>query len=194
MRYFLTILILITFNKSFASFDITKTLHFRKLKCGLFINDSGDIGFKTQYLIDDMGNNDERYQTMAYLTDENDTLNDGIIEFKDIVDTSTFEILNDYYCKDKKYVYAIFYTSDGATFNISKKIDAKTFSVYANSSYGSDKQNIYFRTNPINKAERKSFNHIENDPNAAFDNRNFYFFGEIISMKEAKERQYIKKK
>ncbi len=165
------------------------------MKCGLYKNDLGDIGFKTSFLLDDLGNHGIRFQTNGYLIDDTLRMENVPTELRNIVDTNSFEILNAYYCKDKNYVYAIFYTSDGATFNITKKIDTKSFITYSNGCYGIDKMNIYFRTTIVEKANRATFRIIDEDPNGAYDNNNYYNFGKIISIEEAKERGYnIKRK
>jgi hypothetical protein len=194
MKTLLTAILIFILQITYAQKDSIEQQKFRELNCGLFKNDKGDIGFKTTFLIDDMGSRGIRFQTICYLIDDNDTTEGGIIEFKNIIDTSSFEILNDYYCKDKNYVYAIFYTSSGATFNISKKMDSKSFLTFSKSSYGLDKQHIYFRADVVKMANRKTFKSIDDDPNGAYDKNNYYHYGEIISLKEAIDRGYDKNK
>jgi hypothetical protein len=177
--------------------EITQT-DYKELKCGLYLNNSGDIGYKTSVLIDDnMGNNHGvSYREWGYIMDEDNTLalDGSIVELKNIIDTNTFQILNNYYCKDKNYVYAIFYTSSGATFNITKNIDPLTFKCINFSSYGFDKNYVYFRTDTIKEADVKSFKVISDDPFGAYDKFNYYNYGEIISLKEAKKRRYPTRK
>jgi hypothetical protein len=192
MKMLLSFLLISAVINCFAQEDSLELYEFNKMECGLYKNEIGEIGFKTTYLIDDLGNHGNRFQTYAYMVDGSDTSEMQIEELKNIVDTNSFQILNDYYCKDKNYVYAIFYTSSGATFNVTKTIDTKSFRVYSNSSYGIDSQYVYFRTYVVKNADRETFNAID-DTYWAYDKNHFYNYGEIASDKEAKERGYFKK-
>jgi hypothetical protein len=190
-RYPFLILLIIPFV-SYSQQNSIKLENFQILPCGLYLNEKGDIGFKTSHLVDDMGHWEMGYQTYGYLVDENISYEDHIVELKNIVDTSSFQILNHYYCKDKNYIYAIFYTSGGATFNITRKIDIHTFKAIDSSSYGLDKRHVYFRTQKVKKADRNTFKSIEEDSYGAYDKYNYYNYGEILTIDEAKKRGYIK--
>ena len=196
MKILLTIILTIIVLKGYSQKETVKSNNFSELGCGLYKNNIGDLGFKTKFLLDDMGNRGVGYQTWGYIADENDTisLEGGIIEFKNIIDTSTFQILNEFYCKDKNYVDAIFYTSSGATFNITKKIDPSSFRCIGSSSYGIDKNNIYFRSQVVKYSHIKSFRAIIDNPFGAYDKYNYYNNGEVITLIEARERGYIRRK
>lgn len=179
------------FTISVSSYGQTVTDNdFTKMNCGLYNNKAGEIAFKSSCLKDDNGNHTICYATWGYLMDEGDTVNSEIVELKNIVDTNTFIILNEFYCKDRKYVYAIFYTSGGATFNITKNVDVKTFTPIGQSSYGLDKQHVYFRTQLVKSSDLKTFKVF--DEYGAYDKYNYYYYGEIITRDEAQQMNYIK--
>jgi hypothetical protein len=193
MKLLITAVLIIIFHASYSQKDSVGQTTFTKLRCGLYKNDIGDIGFKTSFRLDDLSGIDGiGFQTYGYLMD--DTTTNGPHELKNIVDTNSFEILNDYYCKDKNYVYAIFYRMDGAVFNITNKIDSKSFFAFSNSSYGIDKMNIYFRADIVKEADCATFKIIDEDPNGGYDKNNYFNYGEIISIAEAKQRGYNKKR
>lgn len=185
MKSFLITVFFIISHTSFTQNNSIDNNDFVKLECGLYKSNSGEIGFKTLFLIDDKGTQNIRYQSKGYIIDQKS--NDFLVNLKDVIDIASFEILNDYYCKDKNYIYAIFYTSDGAIFNITKKINPSDFKTIANSCYGIDNKKVYFRTEILKKANLKTFEVIENKSNFAFDKNNYYHDGQIITAKEAKE-------
>ncbi|MCE7995130.1 MAG: hypothetical protein HEP71_24335 [Roseivirga sp.] len=159
---------------------------FKKLKCGLYKNQAGDIGFKTSTLLDDLGNHAITYQQYVYLLDKDDQRGYQPVAFREVVDTKSFKILNLFYCKDKNYIYAIHYTSGGAVFNATKQIDPKSFHPFGNSTYGSDGTNIYYRTEIMKMADQKSFKVITDSENRAYDKNNYYLNGEILPLKDAR--------
>ena len=143
------------------------TIGFRELKCGLFIDSEGNIFYKTY---DRSGRMDttgsipesvERYISTIYTNDEKDTTNDGIIELKKVIDTSTFKFINTYYAKDKCHIYGFNPMMDGGNIQINPEIDVSSFKTipYGNEQYCKDKRHIYHRGNIIENADLKNFRH-----------------------------------
>lgn len=194
MKTLLIIVLIVSANQLYAQADTDYIARYTELKCGLYQNKKGDIGFKTTALTDDLGNHRTIFQTHLYLVDEDDQREYQPVAFRHVVDTATFQILSDFYCKDKTYVYAIFYTSSGAMFNATKQIDLASFRVYDNSTYASDKLNIYYRTEIMKMADYKTFRAIDGNENGAYDKENYYLDGELLSLKDAKAMGFDKKK
>ncbi|GAB5527430.1 MAG: hypothetical protein Roseis2KO_53020 [Roseivirga sp.] len=171
-----------------------KHSEFKKLKCGLYQNKAGDIGFKTKALADDQGNFRIIYQQHVYLIDKHEPEQQQPVAFREVVDTASFEILNPFYCKDKTYVYAIHYTSGGAVFNATKRIDPGSFNVFGTSTYGTDGKKVYYRINTMKMADRASFNSITGSENGAYDKKNYYLDGEVMSLEDVRAMGFDKKK
>ncbi len=187
MKLFFSILFTVVGQISHSQ-NLSMPGEFVKLQCGLFRNVSGDIGLKGSCLLDDLGGKTICYTTSVYLIGQND----GAVELKSIVDTATFQILSDYYCKDKRYVYALFYTSSGITINVNRKIVAQAFVTYGSSSYGTDGTHVYFRADVVKKVDRDTFVVFAADEFGAFDKNNFYNYGEILSDDEARKRGFFR--
>lgn len=192
MRAFLTVLLMISSTLLFSQTNPTIDSGFKKLKCGLYKNKAGDIGFKTTALLDDEGNRRTIYQTHVYLLDEDDQREYQPVPFREVVNTRSFEILNPFYCRDKNYVYAIFYTSSGAVFNATKQIDPESFRVFGNSTYGADDKNIYYRTTIMKMADYKSFSQVPGSENAAYDKNNYYRDENVYSLEYARKMGFDK--
>ena len=151
--------------------------------CGLFISSRGDLAYKTSILIDDESNYEESYA---------DRTCGGFEELKNVVDTVTFKFLNDYYWSDKKHIYYVSYTSDGAKMCIADSIDRKTFIPMATSCYGTDKNHIYFRSTVVRGADRTTFRAYTEAEHIAFDKNNWYFYGEKMPDEDVKKMGLIK--
>lgn len=162
-----------------------QTVSFKKLKCGLYVNSTGDIGFKSSALVDDQGNRKTVYQTHVWLMEDNEEHPEQPVPLKQVADTATFQILNTFYAKDQNYLYAIFYTSSGAVFNVTKQVDTDAFKALGKSCYGATSQHIYYRTDVMKMADASTFRVIKGTENAALDKNNYYLNGEILSAEDA---------
>lgn len=159
---------------------------FIKLKCGLYINKMGDIGF----LAFDRTKNKEikRYLTYVYNADTLDNLNAGVKEMKYVVDTLTFKFLSKIYFKDKNHIYVFNPMEDGGTIEINWDTDLNTFTVLAGGVYAIDNKDVYYRGKRIIGADKKSFKNFTSNKlrHYAYDNFNFYSGDEKISLTEAR--------
>lgn len=108
--------------------SINKTLEWKELKCGLWINKNNEIGFKTTEFSDVS-------ESTIYLT-KFDTLN-----INDVVDTNSFTSLGNRFYKDKSNIYHHHVMACGGSFNIRNDVDYNTFEVI-NNCYARDKNNI----------------------------------------------------
>lgn len=185
MKAFLTVLLIISCTLLFSQTNPPIDKGFKKLKCGLYKNKVGNIGFKTTALMDDQGNRRTIYQTHVYLLDKDDQREYQPVPFREVVNTRSFEILNPFYCRDKNYVYSVHCTSGGAVFNATKQIDPESFRVFGISTYGADDKNIYYRTTIMKMADHESFNSLTGSENGAYDKSNYYLNGEILPLKDA---------
>jgi len=96
------------------------TSTFRKLKCGLYINENGTVAYKT---IDNSLKFDtikpiDVYLSTVYNADPSDSLSGGRAKMENIVDTSTLIMLSNGDFKDKKHYYNFNAMSDGGTIAI----------------------------------------------------------------------------
>ncbi len=194
MRMLLLLCFMLCSIQHYAQTNNQEQGEFKKLECGLYQNKAGDIGFKTKALTDDQGNHRTIYQQHAYLIDESEQGQQQPVALREVVDTSSFEILNPFYCKDKNYVYAIHYTSGGAVFNATKLITPESFHAFRNSTYGTDGKNVYYRIKIMKMADHASFNSMTGSENGAYDKKNYYLNGEILSPEDARNMGFDKKK
>lgn len=194
MRTFLLLCFIIFSFQHCAQTDYGDQDEFKKLECGLYQNNAGDIGFKTKALTDDQGNYSTIYQQHVYLVDNEEQKQQQPVALREVVDTGSFEILNLFYCKDKTHVYAIHYTSGGAVFNATKLIDRESFHAFGTSTYGTDGKKVYYRIKIMKMADQASFNSITGSENGAYDKKHYYLNGEILSVEDARNMGFDKKK
>ncbi len=159
------------------------------LKCGLYINQKGDLAFKTEALINEKGDRRTRYINWIYGVDRNDTLNGGLVEMKFVIDTSTFKFLNGVYWRDQNNIYILNPMSDGGTISMITEIDPATFKILGNSWYAKDKKKVYFKSSIVENADLKSFKPIlqKGFEFYAFDKQSYYFYGEKMSDEKVKQ-------
>lgn len=134
------------------------TSAFKKLTCGLYINAQGTIGYQA---IDNSLKFDtvpmDIYLVSVYYADPHDHINNGQKLMKDVVDTNTFEILHDFYFKDKNHVYNYNPMMDGGTIAINIDADVKTFHVLEGGLYAKDQKYCYYRGTVIEGPDLKTF-------------------------------------
>lgn len=166
------------------------TNSFRQLACGLFINKAGDIAFKASdnsYKMDTTGNSKpfDVYLTAVWNARSYDTVYESRDELKNIVDTTSLEILSWEHFKDKKHVYHFTPMADGGSITIMDYADPKTFKVLESYLYAVDKNYCYYRGERIKDADRKTFRIV--DTMLAFQfamDKHNYYDGDLIMTKE----------
>ena len=185
-----------TENKNIANSTSTKntdTLKYQFLKDNLYKNNLGDIAFKA---IDntDPRNPKDIFVTSVWNANSDDSIGDGKMEMKNVVDVSSFKRVSGMYYQDKKYFYVFNQMSDGGTFAIIKNIDPKSFIVLS-PYYAKDNKHVYYGGQILEKADVKTFKpypRIENKDTLwqyAKDKNHFYYFGDIIKTDELKSHK-----
>lgn len=162
---------------------ITKSQNWKRLKCGLFINKDGEIGFEDQ-----RGLNEGMVSVTYYLTkfgfNENPTL-------KSVIDTTTFRELGNTYYKDKNHIYHYYGMAHGGQFYIFDEVDYATFEILGDC-YAKDKNNIYeMRAGKLDSIDYKTFKTIKNCGCFAKDKNGYYNWDSKID-KENYNDKYVK--
>jgi len=162
----------------------------RKLKCGLWTNTKGDIGFKTSRVI---AMEEEVETEDFYLTKFGFNENPAL---KDVIDTLTFRELGNTFYKDKNNIYHHYGMSDGGSFYIFDA-DYATFEVLGDC-YAKDKNKIY-EIRDDGKPDRldyKTFKTITGPGCFSKDKNGYYSWGSKIKdedLNEAEIKAAIKK-
>jgi hypothetical protein len=172
----------------------TDTNSFKQLRCGLFINNTGDIAFKASdnsYKMDTTGNSKpfDVYLTAVWNARPYDTVYESRDELKNVVDTATLKILSWEHFKDKKHVYHFTPMVDGGSLTIMDFADPKTFRILESYLYAVDKKYCYYRGGRIKGADRNTFKIV--DTSLAFHfamDRLHYYDGDLIMTKEDVKR------
>lgn len=112
-----------------------QVLNWKQLKCGLWKNKNGDIGFKTQRVVCSDGLLSVEDYNTRFGFNENPSL-------KEIIDTTTFIELGNTYYKDKNHIYHHYAMSDGGSFYIFEDADYQSFEILGDC-YAKDKNHIF---------------------------------------------------
>jgi hypothetical protein len=166
------------------------TNSFRQLRCGLYINNTGDIAFQASdnsYKMDTTGNGRpfDVYLTTVWNARPYDTVYESRDDLKNVVDTASLQILSWEHFKDKKHVYHFTPMVDGGSLSIMAGADPKTFRVLESYFYAVDKKYCYYRGERIEGADRTTFKVFDTAfaINYAMD-RFHYYDGDLIMTKE----------
>lgn len=166
-----------------------KSLKWRKLNCGLWINKNNDIGFKTSRAFGEIEGKfiHEDYYLTKFGFNENPPL-------EDIIDTLTFHNLGNLYYKDKNYIYHFYSMIDGGSFYILDEADYETFEILGDC-YARDKNHIYeFRKGKLDSIDYSTFKTKEGLTNClAKDKFGYITYGERINNDEYLEEEYMQK-
>jgi len=163
---------------------VIKSKNWKKLKCGLFINKNGEIGFEDQRALNE-GMVSETYYLTKFGFDENPTL-------KSIIDTATFKALGNTYYKDKNHIYHYYGMAHGGQFYIFDEVDYPTFEVLGDC-YAKDKNNIYeMRAGKLDSVDYKTFK-TKKDCGCFAKDKNGYYNWDTKIAKENYNDEYIKK-
>ncbi|MCL2650594.1 MAG: DKNYY domain-containing protein, partial [Candidatus Azobacteroides sp.] len=186
----------------------------RQMKCGLWINNIGDIAFKdyTGCEEEDYAENDtiktdflpklipvDRYLTWTY--NIHDTIPDNISEddfelkfmpsLKNVVDTTSFKILSPYYFMDKNFIYSFTPMACGGHIFVQHGKDRESFRVFeVNPNFACNKNSCDVEGREIKNADPKTFQPIliHGEPTwYSRDRKYFYDFTEPMSDKEVRE-------
>lgn len=166
--------------------SVNPSLEWKLLKCGLWQNKLGEIGFKTNRVIC----SDGQVIAEAYITkfgfDENPPL-------KDIIDTTTFRELGNTYYKDKNHIYHHYGMSDGGSFYIFEKADYQTFQILGDC-YAKDKNHIFeIRSGILTNVDYKTFKTKKGFTGCvAKDKDGYIIWGERVNVSEIDD-EYLKK-
>lgn len=166
--------------------SINLSLEWRLLKCGLWQNKLGEIGFKTSRVIC----SDKQIIADDYITnfgfDENPPL-------KDIIDTTTFRELGNTYFKDKNHIYHFYGMSGGGSFCIFEKADYETFEILGDC-YAKDKNHIFeMRSGILSNVDYETFKTKNGLTGCvAKDKDGYIIWGERISINDIDD-EYLKK-
>jgi hypothetical protein len=137
---------------------------FHKLKCGLYINQNGELAYRSfdKPMCDTCYGGDD-FQTHAYLCLKKNRIKLGdrtpedysYVPLKNIIDTASLSLLNELYFKDKSRVYFFSDFQEGGTILEVERADVNTFSVYKDSipRCGFDKYYFYDGVYRIPKKE-----------------------------------------
>ena len=154
--------------------NYNKEKKWKKLKCGLFKSEYGDLALQTKE------GTDVGAEITKYLFETFDNK-----PIKNIVDTATFKYLGNQFYKDKNNVYLHYAMVDGGNFQIIEDADVKTFQAIGDC-YAKDKNNIYDeRHYALKNMDYNTFKTTNNIGCYAKDKDGYYFWDEKIDLKGA---------
>lgn len=172
------------------------TSRFVPLKCGLYMNREGVIGFRTIVSTRPTGTPADTIPLYIFLTtvfnaDPSDSINGGQKEMRLVVDTSTLEMLGAFYFKDKNHLYDFNEMHDGGTIGINTDIDKNSFQILESEFYGKDNKHCFFGGSLIAGADVKTFKVLDTSysPYIAYDKNNFYYCQNRMTKKEVMEKR-----
>lgn len=172
------------------------TSRFVALKCGLYINREGVIGFRSIVSTRPTGTAADSiplytFLTTVYNADPSDSINGGQKELRLVVDTSTLEMLGTFYFRDKNHVYVFNDTHDGGTIGINTDIDKNSFQILESESYGKDNKHCFYMGSLIAGADVKTFKVLDASwsYHIAYDKDHFYDCQNRMTKKEVMEQR-----
>lgn len=164
-----------------SSDSINKSLNWKKLNCGLYINKNDEIGFKDLRVIGGDRLITEEYYITRLGFNEGEKLSK-------IVDTTTFKELGNTYYKDRNHIYHFYGMAGGGSFYIFDEADYETFEILGDC-YAKDKNNIYeMRSGKLDSIDYKTFKTIVGPGCYAKDKNGYYSWGTKI------EKEYLNDK
>lgn len=153
-----------------------ESLQWKQLRCGLWTNNQGDIGFK-DYKVNTNNDVVACFITKTPIGDDK--------PLKTIIDTTTFHYAGGSFYKDKQLVYKYYAMADGGSF-YPINVDYDTFTIIENGCFAKDKSHIYTEQNlTIIDADLATFQVIKGC--LAKDKNHYYLYDEKVSKKEAEE-------
>ncbi|WP_395768916.1 DKNYY domain-containing protein [Aquirufa sp.] len=166
--------------------SIKLTSEWKLLKCGLWQNKYGEIGFKTHSVICSDGQVIAETYITKFGFNENPPL-------KNIIDTATFRELGNTFYKDKNHIYHHYSMSDGGSFYVFDKADYQTFQILGDC-YAKDKNHIFeMRAGILKNVDYKTFKTKKGLTGCvAKDKNGFIIWGERVKIDEI-EDEYLKR-
>ena len=147
-----------------------KKLNWKKLPCGLWQSNQGEIGFQTEEATE----NDINF--VRYITN----LASNGKSLKSVIDLDTFHYLGSSFYKDKNHIYTHYVMADGGNFQILKDADVATFTVIGDC-YAKDKNYIFGeRAFKMEHVDYDTFKTKKGIGCFAKDKNGYYFWDEFI--------------
>lgn len=154
-------------------------LGWRKLKCGLYINSEGEIGFPSRpdYVFKEQElKGEDKICPNVFLTTIG---SEGKLKLSSIIDTNTFEMLGAGFFKDKSNIYNYYAMCDGGYLNVWAN-DTSDFKILG-CCYASYKKKIYHSRSGLMDADTESFRTSDELGPAAKDKNGFFSIDEKIA-------------
>lgn len=159
-----------------------QALNWKQLKCGLWLNKNGDIGYKTHRVVcsDGLMSVDDYITRFGF--NENPPL-------KETIDTTTFIELGNTYYKDKNHIYQHYAMSDGGSFYIFKDADYSTFHILGDC-YAKDKNHVFeSRAGILSHVDYSSFKtKAGNSGCVAKDKNGYIIWGDRVLLSEIEDK------
>lgn len=156
-----------------------------KLPCGLYGGETGDIYFKYRRKYEDncVYINYDHYEVKVYQTDTSKEWGAAIDSLKNVIDLESFQILNDFYAKDKNHVFLFHYNSSGVYITMNHIIKPEEFEVFGDLRYAKDSLYIHYDLTPLKQADYNTFkiNKSGTTPFDTYDKNRKYWFGEEVN-------------
>jgi hypothetical protein len=158
-----------------------QALNWKQLKCGLWLNRNGDIGYKTQRVVCSDGLMSVEDYITRFGFDENPPL-------KDIIDTTSFVDLGNTFYKDKNHIYHHYAMSGGGSFYIFEDADYQTFAILGDC-YAKDKKHIFeSRAGILTNVDYASFKTKAGNAGCVAKDKNGYIiWGDRVKLEEIQD-------
>lgn len=162
-----------------------QALNWKQLKCGLWKNKNGDIGFKTQRVVCSDGLIIVEDYNTRFGFNENPAL-------KEIIDTASFIELGNFYFKDKNHIYHHYAMSDGGSFYIFEDADYQTFQILGDC-YAKDKNHIFeSRAGILTNIDYASFKTKAGNAGCVAKDKNGYLiWGDRVKLDEIEDEALL---
>jgi len=155
---------------------LNESLKWKKLKCGLWKANNGDIGFKII----------RGSESGIFITDYITNLSREN-SLKSVIDLKTFKYLGSSFYKDKNYIYTYYAMAGGGNFWIVKEADVKTFKVIGDC-YAKDKNHIFGeRAMEMKLIDYKTFRTKKGIGCFAKDKAGYYFWDSKLNLDKLDE-------
>lgn len=178
------LIILLGCNSSTKEPNTQTSSDWKKLKCGLFINPEGELGFASDPEIVNIPSSELKSERCpnAFITNIG---SNHQLKLKAVIDTCTFERMSAEYFKDKSNIYQYYAMCEGGYLTIFAN-DTATFKLLG-SCYAIYENKIYHARNGLMDADTESFKtSLEIGP-AAKDKNGFFAFDERVSEEQLRK-------
>ena len=165
--------------------SLNRSLNWKQLNCGLWLNKNGDIGFKTQRVVCSDGLIIVEDYNIRFGFNENPAL-------KEIIDTASFIELGNTYFKDKNHIYHHYAMSDGGSFYIFEDADYQTFQILGDC-YAKDKNHIFeSRAGVLTNVDYASFKTKAGNAGCVAKDKNGYLiWGDRVKLEKIEDEALL---